>query len=121
MTTPTTKTEEFIGDRYNVTLIYDPANGYFEIVSLHKESKRKSSVTNLNHILSTVFDGVLDWDEMMAMSDPWLHVKDKKNFEKLVKRARKYFQQVDSGLEDALDEDKKEGGWNCREDTFIDR
>ena len=121
MTTPTLQTEEFIGDRYNLTLIYDPADGYFEIAAMHKRSRRKSSVTNLNHILSTVFDGILDWEEMMAISDPWLHVKNKKKFEKLVKKARRYFRQVDSDLEDALDKDKKEGGWNCKEDYFIDR
>jgi hypothetical protein len=117
-TTPTAKTEEFTGDRYDLTLIYDPADGYFEIIALHKKSRRKSSVTNLNHILSTVFDGVFDWDEIMAVTESWLHVKDKKKFKRLVKRAHKYFRQVDSDLEDALDEDKNEGGWNCKDDTF---
>jgi hypothetical protein len=121
MTTPTTKTKEFTGNRYDVTLIYDPADGYFEIAAVHKESRRKSSVTNLNHILSEVFDNVLDWEEIVAISDPWLHVKDKKKFKKLIAKAKKYFRQIDSDLEDALDEDMKEGGWNSREDNFIDR
>ena len=94
--------------------MYDPADGYFEIAATHKKSKRKSSVTSLNRILSDVVDGVLDWNKIMAMSDPWLYVKNKKKFEKLVKKARKYFRQVDSDLENALDEDMKEGGWNSK-------
>jgi methyltransferase-like protein len=115
MTTPTTtQTEKFIGNRYNLTLIYDPADGYFEIVTTYREDQCKSSVTNLNKILSEVFDNVLTSEEIMAISDSWLHVENKKKFEKLVKKARKYLQEVDSHLEDALDVDMKEGGWNSR-------
>jgi hypothetical protein len=115
MTTPTTKTEKFTGDRYDVTLTYDPANGYFEIIAIHKASRRKSSVTNLNHLLSVLFDDVFDWEEITAIAESWLYVKDKKKFKKLVSKARQYFQQVNADLEDALEEDMKEGGWNSKD------
>jgi len=111
MTTPTTKKQVFIGDKYDMTLIYDPKEGYMEIVATHKESGRKSSVTNLNYILSTVFG-----DEVMDMEDPWLHVKNKRKFNKFVAAAKRAFHQADPDLEDALDEDMAEGGWNSGEE-----
>ena len=109
-----TMKQTFQGDRYCITLEADELDGYFEISAVHKGSGRKSSVTNVNMVISEILRFVLD-DENTDFGESWLTISDRVQHKRLTKwtiRCLKDRHWVVNHLEKAFDEDMEYGGWN---------
>ena len=104
--------EEIKGVRYNyiVALNKEGKDFCFQIFSLHKESQRKSSITNLNWILSEIISSIIDIEKV---EDSWVYL-NKEKCEKLFDVALANFNNKAwiNYLEAELDEDRVNGGWN---------
>jgi len=60
MTTATTQTRTFRGDRFEITLEFDEDDGFFEIAAKEIETERLSCITDLNLIMSDILVPILD-------------------------------------------------------------
>jgi len=108
-----TITKTFSGNRYDVAIITDAKNGHFELSALHKNSGRRSSVTNLNIIISEILEPVLKIEGEDVETS--IRVSNHTKHGRLVKKAMRCLEDkhwVINYLEKAFDEDKKLGGWN---------
>jgi len=100
----------FPGIRYNFQVQAEKLNSYFlfEIKTQHIESKRKSTITNLNFLISELIHPVVD----VIVEESFL-LLTKRQSEKLFKRALICFRKKTwvIALEASLDDDREQGGW----------
>lgn len=99
------------GDRYKFLVILENYNGKyaFEILSIYKNTNQKSTITNLNFIISDIISSILeipDIDTTIILSK----TKGIRLFQKAISAfGDKFWIQY---LEKELDIDRDIGGWN---------
>jgi hypothetical protein len=104
--------EYFAGNRYNFQVQVEKLKSdfLFEINSQHIESKCKSTITNLNFLISELIHPVLD----IIVEENSLSLT-KMQSEKLFKKASICFRNKSwiRALEESLDHDRNESEWNA--------
>lgn len=99
------------GNRYKYSIELEKVNNnyFFEILSQFKEQNRKSTITNVNFIISEIIFPIIGTSDLETTI-----VLNKKNGEKLFDTTISIFNVPDwiDRLEIALDEDREIGGWN---------
>jgi hypothetical protein len=104
--------EYFTGNRYNfqVQIRKLKSDFLFEINSQHIESKQKSTITNLNFLVSELIQPILE-----VNIDETTILLDKNQGKRLFKKTISVFKNKSwiLLLEENLDEDRNIGGWNA--------
>lgn len=106
---------KFPGKRYDVTVISDSTDGYFEIYAEHKKSKRYSSVTNLNYLLGQIIGDDVEEKDVGKNFETTICIGDPIKHKQVTQRAIKLFQDkywIIKYVEPAFDEDRGYGEWN---------
>jgi len=111
----TTEKTTFNGNKYKIIVASDKSTGYIEISAVCKSSGRRSCITNLNFVLSELIEPIMGAKFVAQVEDSDICVKNEKKHAKLVRYISRYFEEPIYGglayLEDALDEDRKNGEW----------
>lgn len=99
------------GNRYSflIKLVNSEKESFFQIMCLYKKESLKSTITNLNFIISELISPVLktsDIDCILSLNK----IKAEKLFFKSVSSFKN--QSWIAELEKSLDEDRTLGGWN---------
>jgi len=87
-----------------------------EISAVHKESGRKSAVTNVNTVIGEILLPILnEEDEDIEVNfETWICISDRIKHEQLVEHAERCLKDGEfvKYLENMFDEDMQQGGWN---------
>jgi hypothetical protein len=107
-------TLRFYGDKYNFCITYDQT--WFEITAILQGSDKRSTINTLNYILSA-FD--IDLDFANAENPDWSGAPQQ--VETWIQLAQSLFgdELFLEGLEQALDEDRREGEWEGNEESNL--
>lgn len=103
--------KEILGNRYRflIELVNNKKENFFQILCLYKEENLKSTITNLNFIISELIFPVLktsDIDSIISINK----IEGEKLFIKSISTFKN--QSWITELEKSLDEDREIGGWN---------
>lgn len=105
--------EKIVGQRYDFLIELEKygRSNCFHILSRYKKGKRKSTITNLNFIISELINPTLKIDEENIDTELILnHQQAEKLFFETVSTFKN--KSWLDNLEVHLDEDRKLGGWN---------
>jgi hypothetical protein len=107
----------FTGICYQYLIEADLSSGMFEIYAKHIKTDRVSPITNLNQIISEFSQYCADEDE--TDDSTWV-IKDSDRLKDLCDAANVYFADTKGidFLEEKLDEDRNEGGWDTEVMVF---
>ena len=105
----------FDGNRYKITVAIDESTGYIEIYAVCKDSSRRSSITNLNFVLSKLIEPIMGETFVRKVEDSDICVqpvsKHRQLVQYIVSQLNNRLQFSFDDLEDALDEDRANGEW----------
>ncbi len=104
--------QKIIGKRYDysIELLNRKTKSAFQILCLHKETNRKSAITNLNTIIGEIIEPVLKTNEIEdSIID--VNIESGKELFAVATDAFNDKHWVEY-LENDLDEDLEQGGWN---------